>query len=261
MITLPIYTSDLKSFLDELVELYECQRFIENDPISIPHGYTKKQDIEISGLFASIFAWGLRKTIINKSKELMSLMDNAPHQFILHSNTLDLKILKKFKHRTFQFDDLLYFIHFLKFHYSQNQSLETAFLPIDLKPCSAPDLNSFHSYFFSLEHLPRTKKHVSNPLSGSTCKRICMYLRWMVRSNAKGVDFGIWKQIKPENLNIPLDVHVHRVAVKLGLLTENQRNWNAVLELTGKLKSLDSSDPVKYDFALFNLSVKNRLPL
>jgi uncharacterized protein (TIGR02757 family) len=246
----------LKIFLDKKVAEYNTIEFIEADPISIPHLFSKKQDIEIAGLFAAVFAWGQRKTIINKSKALMDLMDNAPHDFVLHFSAKDLKRLQHFKHRTFNFTDLSYFLHFLQQHYKKHTSLENAFVPKTKSFDTKDALIHFHQYFFSLENLPaRTKKHIASPLQNSTCKRINMYLRWMVRHDNNGVDFGLWKKIKPAQLYCPLDLHVDRVARKLGLIQRKQNDWQTVEELTANLKKLDADDPVKYDFALFGLGV------
>jgi uncharacterized protein (TIGR02757 family) len=242
----------LKDFLDRKVKEYNQPAFIKDDPISIPHLFIQKQDIEIAGLFASIFAWGNRTTIIGKSKELMSRMDNAPFSFIKGHGIKDLKRLKDFKHRTFTQDDLYYFIEFLYQHYLKSDSLESAFFPsknFDVEK----GLIHFKNYFFSSEHLKRTEKHISSPLQKSTCKRLNMFLRWMVRNDKKGVDFGIWKVISPSQLICPIDVHVARVAKKTGLLKRNQVDWLAAVELTNELRKLDKEDPVKYDFALFNL--------
>lgn len=244
----------LKSFLDSKVEEYNKLSFIKDDPVSIPHLFTKKQDIEIAGFFASIFAWGNRTIIINKSKELMQWMDMSPHQFITSHTENDLKKLLSFKHRTFNITDLLYFIQFLKHHYSNNASLETAFTKWgnDVETI----LIGFHHYFFSLEDVPlRTKKHIATPEKKSNCKRLNMYLRWMVRCDNKGVDFGIWKKIEPSQLICPMDVHVARVVRRFNLIQRKQTDWQAALELTEYLKTLDASDPVKYDFALFALGV------
>jgi uncharacterized protein (TIGR02757 family) len=245
----------LKAFFDSKVAVYNQVSFIKDDPICIPHLFSKKQDIEIAGFFASIFAWGNRTTIIQKSKELMQLMDNAPHQFCTGHEESDLKKLLTFKHRTFNTTDLLYFIEFLKTHYCTHESLETAF-------CLAPDnnpaarLHYFHQYFFSIPDAPtRTKKHIATPIKGSTCKRLNMYLRWMVRKDNKGVDFGIWNRIKPSELICPIDLHVARVAKRFQLLDRTKIDWQAGLELTQYLKTLDPKDPVKYDFALFGLGV------
>jgi uncharacterized protein (TIGR02757 family) len=243
---------DLKSFLDSKVDQYNQPFFIKDDPISVPHLFTKKQDIEIAGFFAAIFAWGNRTTIINKAKELMQLMDMAPYEFIKYYGDKDLKRLLGFKHRTFNDTDLLYFVEFFRHHYSNHKSLETAFT-IQGATMEAM-LTGFHHYFFSLEHVPdRTKKHIATPERNSTCKRLNMYLRWMVRHDDKGVDLGIWKDISPAQLICPLDVHVARVARQLGILRRKQNDWETALALTGFLRTLDKDDPVKYDFALFGL--------
>ena len=247
----------LKDFLDKKVDEYNQPSFIPLDPISVPHLFTKKQDIEISGFFAAIFAWGNRITIINKTKELMRLMDNVPHQFLISHTEKDLKSLLHFKHRTFTSTDLLYFIHFLQYHYKKNTSLETAFIPNKNSQVIIEDaLNYFFRYFFSLEDVPhRTKKHIAAPFRNSTCKRLNMFLRWMVRGDKRGVDFGIWKKIKPSDLICPVDLHVARVARKLNLIERKQTDWLTAVELTENLKKFDPKDPVKYDFALFSLGI------
>lgn len=249
--------NNLKDFLESKVNEYNRPSFISADPICVPHSFTKKQDIEIAGLFAALFAWGNRTTIINKSRELMALMDNAPHHFIVNHSQTDLKKFLFFKHRTFTTTDLLYFIYFLQHHYTKNNSLETAFIPDIKSPVIIEDsLNYFFGYFFSLEDAPvRTKKHVAAPFKGSTCKRLNMFLRWMVRSDDKGVDFGIWKKIKPADLICPIDLHVARVARKLKLIERKQTDWLTAVELTENLKKMDPNDPAKYDFALFSLGV------
>jgi uncharacterized protein (TIGR02757 family) len=253
-------TASLKTFFDEKVTRYNQPSFIKDDPVCIPHLFTKQADIEIAGLFAAVFAWGNRTTIINKSKELMNLMGNAPLDFCLHHSDKDLQSLVQFKHRTFNTSDLLYFIEFLKYHYTYHKSLEEAFLKIPAgykeEDKIEQSLIHFHNYFFSLEHVPnRTKKHIATPYKGSTCKRLNMYLRWMVRKDKHGVDFGIWKKIKPSELICPIDLHVARVAKRFDLLHRKQIDWQAAVELTGYLRTLDPLDPVKYDFALFGLGV------
>ncbi len=275
---------NIQAFLDEKADLFNRKIFIKDDPISIPHSFQKKQDIEIAGLFAAIFSWGNRTTIINKSKELMALMDHSPYDFCLNHQPTDLKCLESFKHRTFNSADLLYFIEFFKHFYSSHKSLEEAFTKkSNVKrphskispPSQGGDdliangnhirggveqaLINFHDHFFSLDHIPhRTQKHIATPIKGSTCKRLNMYLRWMVRNDNTGVDFGIWKKIKPADLICPIDVHVARVAKKLGLLTRKQIDWQAAVELTSYLRLLDPKDPVKYDFALFGLGVMEK---
>jgi uncharacterized protein (TIGR02757 family) len=248
---------ELKEFLDTKVELYDQPSFIKDDPISIPHLFTKKQDIEIAGFFAAVFSWGNRTTIINKSKELMQLMDNVPYDFCLNHSLKELKRLVSFKHRTFSTTDLLYFIEFFKCHFSKHKSLEKAFTTHGT--AVEEMLTGFHHYFFSLEHVPdRTKKHIATPERKSSCKRLNMFLRWMVRRDNKGVDFGIWKNISPSQLICPIDLHVARVARRLDILKRKQTDWQAALELTQYLRTLDKNDPVKYDFALFGLGVMEK---
>jgi uncharacterized protein (TIGR02757 family) len=251
----------LKEFLEQKVAEYNQPSFVEHDPICIPHLFTKKEDIEIAGFFASIFAWGNRTIIINKSRELMKLMDNAPHDFIIHHREKDLKRLLEFKHRTFNVTDLLYFILFLKHHYQNSASLETAFSKWMDKNDQTTEkaLSGFHDYFFSLQDAPvRTRKHIATPKRNSTCKRLSMFLRWMVRRDNCGVDFGIWNTISPSQLICPIDVHVARVAKRFNLIQRKQIDWQTALELTSHLKKFDHNDPVKYDFALFGLGVAEK---
>ncbi len=249
----------LKDFFDEKVNQYNRPAFIKDDPVCIPHLFSKKTDIEIAGFFAAIFAWGNRTTIIAKSRELMQLMENDPHHFVLHHSAKDLQQLTAFKHRTFNATDLLYCIEFLKYHYTNSKSLESAFTgkgPPEKDGVVEKALTDFHNYFFSLDDAPaRTRKHIATPWKGSTCKRLNMFLRWMVRTDKTGVDFGIWKTIKPADLICPIDLHVARVAKRFGLLQRKQIDWLAAKELTEYLRTLDPQDPVKYDFALFGLGV------
>ena len=252
---------ELKDFLDVKAEQYNQPSFIANDPICIPHQYKIKQDIEIAAFFAAILAWGQRKTIINKCNELFLRMDNAPYDFVLNHGPEDLKRLLGFKHRTFNDTDLLYFISFFNHHYQQSDSLETAFLVPEAgeQPRIERSLNFFRSYFFSLPDFPgRTIKHVSSPMQKSTCKRLNMFLRWMVRKDKKGVDFGVWNNLKPSQLICPCDVHVDRVARKLGLIQRKQTDWQTAIELSGQLSLLDPADPVRYDFALFGLGIEEK---
>ena len=256
--TLPTNFHELKDFLNHKVTTYNQSSFIENDPISIPHQFTKLQDIEIMGFWSAMLAWGQRKTIINKSNELIQLMDGAPYDFMINHQEKDRERFISFKHRTFQVIDTLYFLQFFQYFYQNNDTLETAFSqflsPNDKHTGKA--LIGFHDLFFSLPDAPkRTRKHVATPIRKSTCKRLNMFLRWMVRQDNKGVDFGIWKTIKPAQLLMPLDVHVDKVARKLNLLDRKQTDWLTVLELTEKMRTFDKQDPVKYDFALFGLGV------
>jgi len=253
--------AELKNFLNEKVACYNRPEFIPSDPISIPHQFSKKQDMEIAGFFAATLAWGNRTTILNSSNRLMQLMDRSPHDFILHHEEKDLRRFLNFKHRTFNATDTLYFIHFFKNYFQKENSLENAFAKFITKRDEnvAPALAGFHDLFFSLEDVPkRTRKHVATPKRNSTCKRLNMFLRWMVRSDNAGVDFGIWKKIKPSQLIIPCDVHVDRVARRLGLIKSKQTNWKTALELTARLKEFDPDDPVKYDFALFGLGIEEK---
>ncbi len=254
----------LKEFLDFKAEQYNQPEFIENDPISVPHAFKSKQDIEIMGFFAATLAWGQRKTIINKCNELAERMDNDPYNFVFNHQEADLKALLGFKHRTFNDTDLLYFISFFKHHYSSYPSLENAFCGLSGEPLNAAEtieeaLNSFRSYFFNLPYVPyRTMKHVSSPAQRSGCKRLNMYLRWMVRKDDKGVDFGLWENISPAQLVCPCDVHVDRVARRLKLISRKTTDWLTAVELTARLKEFDPLDPVKYDFALFGLGVEEK---
>ncbi len=248
--------NSLKAFLDEKVEYYNQPSFIETDPVSIPHLFSRKQDIEISGLFAAVFAWGQRKTIISKCRELLEMMDNKPFDFILNHSDKELKVIEKFKHRTFNATDTLYFVHFLKYYYLRNDSLENLFVVHDKKESIEYALIRFHQSFFSLPEAPqRTRKHIPSPARKSTCKRLNMYLRWMVRKDHSGVDFGIWDKINMKDLICPIDVHVDRVARSLSLIRRKQTDWLTALELTHNLRKFDPEDPVKYDFALFGLGV------
>ncbi|MBY0427245.1 MAG: TIGR02757 family protein [Cytophagales bacterium] len=253
--------SSLKEFLDSRVEKYNRPDFIPNDPIQIPHLFTRIQDIEIMGLWSAVLAWGQRVTIINKCKELIQYMDNSPYEFVLHHSENDLKRFEKFVHRTFNPTNALYFIHFFHEYYQQHDSLEVAFSKF-IKPTDKTienGLAGFHYLFFDSPFAPpRTRKHIATPISGSACKRINMFLRWMVRNDSQGVDFGIWKNIRPDQLVCPCDVHVDRVARKLGLITRSQTDWKTAMELTDALRVLEPSDPVKYDFALFGLGIEEK---
>lgn len=250
--------NELRDFLESKVLQYNRPSFISTDPVSVPHRFSKKQDIEIAGLFAAVFAWGNRTTIIRKSVELMQAMDNAPHDFCLHHRPGDLKKLLDFKHRTFNATDLFYFIRFLQSHYRENPSLESAFLPVEAgkKNRMKNGLSAFYTRFFSLEDAPgRTQKHIATPQKNAACKRLNMYLRWMVRQDKCGVDLGLWKKISPADLICPVDLHVARVARRFGLITRKQTDWTTAVELTAALSEMDKKDPVKFDFALFGLGV------
>ncbi|RKS25167.1 uncharacterized protein (TIGR02757 family) [Flavobacterium endophyticum] len=246
---------ELKIFLDEKVELYNKPDFIESDPIQIPHLFSLKEDIEIAGFLSSIIAWGNRKMIINNSKKMMDLMGNSPYDFIMTHQEYQLERLENFVHRTFNGQDFISFIKALQHIYKNHNGLEAVFLKHQEAYSMQKSIHEFKKIFFEIEHQQRTQKHISDPLNNSAAKRINMFLRWMVRQDKKGVDFGIWKSISPSTLSCPLDVHSGNVARKLGLLTRKQNDGKALAELDQQLRKLDPKDPVKYDFALFGLGV------
>ncbi|ASZ10091.1 TIGR02757 family protein [Chitinophaga pendula] len=247
----------LKAFLDAKAAYYDDPAFVDNDPICIPHRFSLLQDIEIAGLFAAILAWGNRTTIIKKCTELLQLMDNSPYEYIRHHQPRERMKLMHFSHRTFNGIDLLYFVEFLQHYYTNVTSLEFAFSGHITKADQTVEkaLLGFHKIFFAMEHPERTRKHISTPAKNSACKRLNMYLRWMVREDENGVDFGLWKHILPSQLICPVDVHVSRVATRLGLINEAKADWRTALALTAQLRTMDPADPAKYDFALFGLGV------
>jgi uncharacterized protein (TIGR02757 family) len=258
--------TSLKDFLNEQADVYNRPAFIEHDPISIPHRFTALQDIEIMGFWTAIWAWGQRPTILKKASELVTLMDGAPHDFVKNHQDSDLTRFLAVKHRTFNATDTLYFLHFLQQYYRVHDTLETAFLPPQIStdpPTPNPveaGLIAFHDRFCADPYFPeRTRKHIATPARGSTCKRLLMFLRWMVRQDNAGVDFGLWMRIRPDQLIMPVDVHVGRVARSLGLLTRPQTDWQAAVELTDRLRTFDPTDPVRYDFALFGLGVSGEM--
>ena len=255
-------TLPLADFLQEKAEFYNCRAFIEKDPISVPHAFTLAQDREIAGFFAAILAWGNRTTIIANALRLMQWMDDKPHEFVLHHKPSDLRPFLGFAHRTFNTTDLLYTLSFLQQHYLEHDSLQQAFAPgaTYSYPTVEQALIHFHNYFFSdPDHPDRTRKHIPTPLRRSACKRLNMYLRWMVRRDKKGVDFGIWNTIAPSQLILPLDVHVASVAVRLGLLPDARSTWDNADLLTARLRLIDPVDPARFDFALFGLGMAERM--
>ena len=246
---------ELKEFLDAKVEQYNKPDFIDSDPIQIPHLFTKKEDIEIAGFLTATIAWGNRKSIINNANKMMLLLDNNPYDFVLNHKETDLEKLEPFVHRTFNGLDFITFIKGLQHIYKNHNGLEAVFTKHAEKDSLQASIHNFKSYFFEIEHLQRTQKHISDPLKNSAAKRINMFLRWMIRNDKTGVDFGIWNNLSPAQLSCPLDVHSGNVARKLGLLKRNQNDRKALNELDYSLRKLDSNDPVKYDFALFGLGV------
>ena len=248
--------AELKRFLDEKAAYYNQPLFIESDPIQIPHQFSKKEDIEIAGFLVATIAWGNRKSIIKNGTRLMQLMGQAPYDFVTHfSEEKDAENLKTFVHRTFNGYDLIYFVKALQHIYKNHNGLEGVFSTFSEEENLQPAIHHFKKVFFSLPHLKRTEKHVSDPLKNSAAKRINMFLRWMVRNDSTGVDFGIWKSLSASQLSCPLDVHSGRVARSLSLLKRKQNDAKAVQELDKSLRKLDAEDPVKYDFALFGLGV------
>jgi uncharacterized protein (TIGR02757 family) len=247
--------SELKNFLDSKVTQYNKPDFIKSDPLQIPHCYSLKEDIEISGFLTATIAWGNRKSIINNAKRLMELMGHAPYDFVMQHSSKDLKGLKSFVHRTFNGLDCIQFIESLKHIYTHHNGLEGIFNKYSEKDSLQVAIHHLKQHFFEVDHLQRTQKHISDPLKKSAAKRINMFLRWMIRPNDTKVDFGLWPLLTPSQLSCPLDVHSGNVARKLGLLIRSQNDSRALNELDKNLRKLDPTDPVKYDFALFGLGV------
>lgn len=247
--------TELKEFLDEKVNQYNNFDFIESDPVQIPHLFSQKEDIEIAGFLSATIAWGNRKMIIKNSHQMMDLMGNTPYDFVMSHSDSDLERLEHFVHRTFNGKDFTGFIKSLQHIYKNHNGLETVFAKHQENESMQKSISEFKKIFFEIDHLPRTQKHISDPMNGSAAKRINMMLRWFCRQDTKGVDLGIWKNISPSALSCPLDVHSGNVARKLGLLTRKQNDGKALAELDLKLRELDPTDPVKYDFALFGLGV------
>lgn len=250
----------LKSFLDEQTIKFNVPGFIENDPISIPHQFEKKEDIEIAAFLTASIAWGNRRSIINNAEKLMKQMGYFPHEFVLNANEKDFMALNNFVHRTFNGTDLHFFLKSLQNIYLNKGGMEAVFTQGYKNEGNLfGALNHFREEFLSLDHLPRTEKHVANVAKKSSGKRLCMFMRWMVRNNSSGVDFGLWKEIPASSLMLPLDVHTGNVSRKLGLLLRKQNDWQAVDEVTKTLRLMDANDPIKYDFALFGLGVNNEI--
>ena len=247
--------SELKDFLDTKVVQYNNPKFIESDPIQIPHLFSLKEDIEISAFLTATIAWGNRKMIIKNANKMMELLNHSPYDFIVNHQQKDLDTLEKFVHRTFNSIDFTYFIKALQHIYKNHNGLEAVFSAYADATSTQTSIHHLKKVFFELEHPQRTQKHISDPLKGSAAKRINMFLRWMVRKDNAGVDFGIWKTLSPSSLSCPLDVHSGNVARVLGLLTRKQNDAKALAELDQNLRKLDANDPVKYDFALFGLGV------
>ena len=247
--------TELKEFLDSKVTQYNNPKFIESDPIQIPHQFSLKEDIEISGFLTATIAWGNRKMIIKNASRMMTLMGNSPYDFVMNHKEHHLDNLDEFVHRTFNAVDFKYFIKALNNIYSNYVSMEYIFKNHVTQTSIQPAIHEFKNIFFSINHPERTQKHIGDPYKGSSSKKLNMMLRWFVRNDNSGVDFGLWKNISPSILSCPLDVHSGNVARKLGLLHRKQNDAKALFELDTALRELDPIDPVKYDFALFGLGV------
>lgn len=247
----------LKKQLEIAVNRYNNKAFIADDPIGIPHRFERKEDIEISGFLTALLAWGQRKTIINKANELMKKLDNEPFLFITQAPEPTFGKLQDFVHRTFNGDDCITLLNALKQIYLGHGGLEAIFSNGFANGGAYQAIEDLHQLVFSFPHLDRTRKHLARPSAGSAAKRINMFLRWMVRYDTNGVDFGIWKTISPSALICPLDIHSGNTARKLGLLSRKQNDWQAAIELTQNLRIFDPDDPVKYDFALFGTGVSH----
>lgn len=247
--------NELKEFLDFKVNQYNTKAFITDDPIRIPHQFRLKEDIEISGFLVSTIAWGNRKSIIKSGEKMIELMGESPYDFVMTASPKQIKRLEGFVHRTFNGADFATFIKAIRNLYKKHGGFENVFAKCARPDSLQPSIHEFKKIFFTITHDDRTEKHVSDPYKNSAAKKINMWLRWMVRKDKTGVDFGLWKSISPSQLSCPLDVHSGNVARKLGLLKRNQNDAKALAELDLSLRRLDHIDPVKYDFALFGLGV------
>lgn len=249
--------AELKETLDVLCEHFNCEEFIEHDPISIAHRYTLPEDIEIAGLFASTIAWGNRKAIVKSASRMMEYMDNAPYDFVVNATDGDIQSLQSYVHRTFNGQDLVDFVVATRSICNEYGNIGKLMVQLYQQSHSIPYLlSAFRARFLASEHNPHCEKHVSSIDRGAACKRLNMYLRWMVRKDQNGVDFGLWPEIPTSELYLPLDVHSGNVARALGLLNRKQSDWKAVAEVTSKLREFDAVDPVRYDFALFGAGIE-----
>lgn len=247
--------TELKEFLDEKVIQFNNPKFIESDPIQIPHRFSLQEDIEISGFLTATIAWGNRKMIIKNANRMMELMGNSPYDFVMNHKEHHLVKTDGFVHRTFNSTDFQYFISALQHIYKNHNGLENIFKLNATNDSLQPAIHQLKNIFFEIHHPIRTTKHIADPFKGSAAKKINMWLRWLIRDDNSGVDFGLWKSISPSILSCPLDVHSGNVARKLGLLKRKQNDSKALNELDLNLRAMDSDDPVKYDFALFGLGV------
>lgn len=248
-----VLNDDVIEFLNEKVTQYNQPEFIELDPISIPHRYDLKEDIEISSFLTATISWGKRTMILKNADRMMSILGDSPYDFIMSYNSSHRHLLDGFVHRTFNDIDFDFFLLALQNIYINHGGMEQVFNSSTNGDNILGSISDFKKVFFSIEHPKRTEKHVGDPSKGSIAKRLNMMLRWLCRNDNKGVDFGIWENISPSILSCPLDVHSGNVARKLGLITRKQNDLKALAELDSHLRLLDPLDPVKYDFALFGV--------
>lgn len=252
---------DLRDLLEELYDRYNRPEFIDDDPIAVPHRFTETADREIAGFLAATIAWGNRRTIVRNGHRMMHFLDDAPADFVRHASDRELTHLSAFCHRTFNGEDLRDFVLALRGILTRFGGLGAFFETTYEATQSIPQtLAVFRREFFAAEHAPHCEKHLSSIERGAACKRLCMYLRWMVRRDDRGVDFGLWQRIPMSALHLPLDVHVGEVGRALGLLTRRQNDWRAVEELTASLQRFDAADPARYDYALFGAGIDGRTP-
>lgn len=244
--------AEIRELLERLYDRYDRPEFIPDDPISVPHRYADRADREIAGFLAATIAWGNRKSIVRNGHRMMRCMDDAPADFVRNASDRELEALTGFVHRTFNGSDLRDFVLALRrmeqLYGGLGGFFETRYGATHDLPAV---LAEFRREFFAAGHAPRCEKHLSSVVRGAACKRLCMFLRWMVRRDDRGVDFGEWTRIPTSALRIPLDVHVGDTARALGLLGRRQNDWRAVEELTAALREADADDPVRFDFALF----------
>lgn len=251
---------ELKIFLDEKADFYNVPDFIENDPINIPHRFSQKQDIEIAGFLAATISWGNRKSILKSAEKMLNFMDNSPYDFVLNFKPKDLQSIENQSiHRTFNGEDFVEFLKNLQRLYRENSSLENLFILKKNEANFYHSLERFRNKFLAENQQHRSRKHISSTYKNSSAKRLMMFLRWMVRQDKKGVDFGIWQKLSPKNLSIPLDVHTGNISRKLGLVSRKQNDWKTVEELDTAIRKMNADDPAKYDFALFGLGISKEI--
>ncbi len=251
-----ISSTTVKELLEELYDRFNTAEFIPEDPISIPHSYSTREDREISGFLSATIAWGNRRAIVKSARRMMEYLDNAPYDFVMNASDYELERVQSYVHRTFNGLDLRDFILALRSVCTRHGGVGALFERRFEETQSMADCFAhFRREFFVTDHQQRCEKHLSSIERGAACKRLCMYTRWMVRHDERGVDFGLWRKIPSSALYMPLDLHSGNVARALGLLSRKQNDWRAVVQLTERLREFDALDPVKYDFALFGAGI------